>query len=81
MSNSTEAVFHDPVSPSQRYQEELARGVKPSIDYAGECRGATWKAERDNEAMVSKELDKGEKKGSEDAALRSSKDKDYRPTT
>jgi len=80
MSNS-KAVFHDPVSPSERYAKEVEEGAEHPISYAGESRGGTWKAERDSASRTDAQMEKGEQAGKKASDARSKKDEDYQPSS
>ena len=72
-------MFHDPVSPSERYEQEVKEDADHPISYGAESRGGTWKAERDPGSRVDEQMKKGKEEGETDAATRSKKDSDYKP--
>ena len=72
-------MFHDPVSPSERYEQEAKEDADHPISYGAESRAGTWKAERDPGSRVDEQMEKGKKEGESDAATRSKKDSDYKP--
>ena len=76
--SESKAVFHDPVSPSERYEQEVKEGADHPISYGAESRGGTWKAERDPGSKVSEQMEKGKEEGEKNAATRSKKDDDYK---
>ena len=77
--SKSKAVFHDPVSPSERYEQEVKDGADHPISYGAESRGGTWKAERDPGSKVGEQMEKGKEEGRKGAVTRSQKDKKYKP--
>ena len=77
--SGNKAVFHDPVSPSERYEQEVKEGTVHPISYGAESRGGTWKAERDPGSKVDEQMKKGKEEGEKDAAARSKRDDIYKP--